>query len=322
MGSAAPVEGLPGRRVALPQRVVGLAVQTADRLPLVEDRAQPVAGGFPLRRVGGQILGLGGQRLLAGGLGGPMLVAPGAVGGRGRFGALGNAGKPGGQRVDVAEHVARRQRFGQAGGGGFDLACIAGTGRQPLFHQRDLGAQVIESPAEMGERGFGVAGLPGPDDPLAGRADQPYRSVVVDASESVRIVGQRSGDRVRVGTGSRSGPGARSRTRDRPGFVVWLVRRHELTSPTLRAVIGRAPAARCGAVNCTCGRSRRGTPVWTSPVLKQLVGRCVPSWRCSCGAPAASGSRRQPQLPLVVETIHGSHEDRCWCLERRTPHTP
>src|SRR4029077_7520027 len=31
--SAAPVEGFPRSRVTLPQRVVGLAVQTADRLP-------------------------------------------------------------------------------------------------------------------------------------------------------------------------------------------------------------------------------------------------------------------------------------------------
>jgi hypothetical protein len=30
---------------------------------------------------------------------------------------------------------------------------------------------------------------------------------------------------------------------------VWLFRRHELPSPTLRAVIGRAPAAHCGAVD-------------------------------------------------------------------------
>jgi hypothetical protein len=30
---------------------------------------------------------------------------------------------------------------------------------------------------------------------------------------------------------------------------VWLVRHHELPLPTLRAVVGRAPAAHCGAVD-------------------------------------------------------------------------
>ena len=147
------------------------------------------------------------------------------------------------------------QRFGQPGRGGSDLARVAGARSQPLFHQGDLGAQVVESPAEMDERGFGVAGLPGPDDPLAGRGDQPYRPVGVDASESVRIVGQRPWDWVRVGTGCWFGPGPGSRPWDGTGFVVWLFRRHELPSPTLRAAIGRAPAAHRGAVNCTRGSS-------------------------------------------------------------------
>ena len=80
MRTAAAVERLAGRRVALPQRVVGLAVQAGDRAPLVEDLAQPVARGLPLRRVGGELLGLGGQRFLARGLRGAVLVALGLLG--------------------------------------------------------------------------------------------------------------------------------------------------------------------------------------------------------------------------------------------------
>ena len=255
MRSAAPVEGLPRSRVTLPQRVVGLAVQTADRLPFVEDRPQPISRGFPLRRGVGQLLGFGGQRLLAGRLSRALLVATRTIGGGDSFGPLTNAGKPGRQRIDIAEHIRRRQRLGQPGRGGLDLARVAGARSQPLFHQRDLGGQVVESQTEMGERGFRIAGLPGPDDPLAGRADQPYRSVGVDASESVWIVGQRARHGVRVGTGCWLRPGPRSRPWGGPGFVVWLFRRHRLPSPTLRAVIGHAPAAHCGAVNCTRGES-------------------------------------------------------------------
>ena len=160
MRSAPPVECLPRRRIALPQRVVGFAVQAADRLPFVKDRAQPVAGNLPLRGGVGQFLGFGGQRLFAGGLGRAMLVATSAFGGGGGIGVLGDAGEPGGQRVDIAEHVRGRQRFGQRCRGGFDLARIAGAGGQSLLEQRDLGAQVVEPPPEMGECRFGVAGLP------------------------------------------------------------------------------------------------------------------------------------------------------------------
>src|SRR5258708_4322860 len=119
-----------------------------------------------------------------------MLVAPGAIGGDGGVGLLEKARQPAGERVDVARNEGRAQRWGQRRWVGFDLARIAAPGRQPLLHQRDLGAQVIESPAEMGERGFTVAGLPGADDAFAGRADQPYRPVVVDASELVWIAGR------------------------------------------------------------------------------------------------------------------------------------
>ena len=58
--------------------------------------------------------------------------------------------------------------------------------------------------------------------------------------------------RVRVGAGRWFGPGPRSRPRGGPGLVVWLVRRHELPLPTLRAVTGRASAAHCGAVDTRC----------------------------------------------------------------------
>ncbi|CQD22502.1 putative alanine rich protein [Mycolicibacterium conceptionense] len=39
--------------------------------------------------------------------------------------------------------------------------------------------QIIEAPAEVGERRFGIAGLPRADDAFTGSADQPDRAVVV-----------------------------------------------------------------------------------------------------------------------------------------------
>ena len=51
--------------------------------------------------------------------------------------------------------------------------------------------QVVEAPAEVRERGLGVARLPGPDDAFTGAGDQPDRAVGVDAAEPVRIARRR-----------------------------------------------------------------------------------------------------------------------------------
>jgi hypothetical protein len=63
--SLAAVERLTRLGEPLPQQLVGLAVDAADRAPLVEDRLEPVARLLPLRRLGRQRLGLRGQGLLA-----------------------------------------------------------------------------------------------------------------------------------------------------------------------------------------------------------------------------------------------------------------
>jgi hypothetical protein len=125
MRAAAPVEVLPGRRVTLPQRIIGLAVQPADGPPLFEDFAQPIARRLPLVRIHGQILGFRRQRLLAGGLSGAELVALGPLRLGGFVGVLDDRGQACGERVDVTEHVRLRQGFGECGGGRLDLARIA-----------------------------------------------------------------------------------------------------------------------------------------------------------------------------------------------------
>ena len=73
---------------------------------------------------------------------------------------LDDRGEAGGERIDVAEDVRLGQALGQRGRGRLDLAGIAGAGLQAALHQRHLGMQVIEAPAEMREGGFGVACLP------------------------------------------------------------------------------------------------------------------------------------------------------------------
>ena len=125
--TAASVERLARRRVPLPQRVVGLAVDAADRLPLVEDGAHPVTGGLPLRRRGGQLLGLDGERLLASRLLGAELLALGLLLLRGAVGLRDDRGQPLGQRIDIAEHVRLGQALGQGHRRGADLARVAGT---------------------------------------------------------------------------------------------------------------------------------------------------------------------------------------------------
>ena len=101
---AAPLaERVARRREPLPQRVVGLAVDALDLLPLLDDRAQPVAGHLPRRRALGDLLGLGDQRLLGGDRVGAGLLARGL--------RLAGPGVGGGQhRVEAGVERGRGRR--------------------------------------------------------------------------------------------------------------------------------------------------------------------------------------------------------------------
>src|SRR3712207_8177227 len=100
--AAASAEGVPGGGEPRPQRLVGLAVDAADRLPLLDDRLQPVTACLPRRRLGGDLLRLGGQRLLAGDLGGTRRGLLGPVVGRGGARGLQHGPGPPGEAVEVA----------------------------------------------------------------------------------------------------------------------------------------------------------------------------------------------------------------------------
>src|SRR5690606_35773165 len=126
---AAPaVERLARLGVALPQRVVDLAVDPADGLPLLEDLAQSVARLLPLGGLGGDLLGLGTQRFLALGVlvAGALLLLPGVRGGF--LGMFGDGPQALRQRLDVADDGGGGQRFGEADRLGLGLAGIGARG--------------------------------------------------------------------------------------------------------------------------------------------------------------------------------------------------
>ena len=107
MRSTAPVEGVPGRRVSLPQCVVGLAIQAANRAPLLNDGPHPVPSRLPLGRVGREVLGLDGQGLFADGLRRALFVAVGPFGPGRLRGSLVDLLESSCQGVDIAQYICR-----------------------------------------------------------------------------------------------------------------------------------------------------------------------------------------------------------------------
>src|SRR5690606_32262399 len=129
--SAAPVERLARLREPLPQLLVGLAVDAADGAPLVEDRLEPVARLLPLRGLGGELLGLGGQRLLARDGRAAVRVA-GRPGGLDRGLRLGDElVEPGAQPGEVADHGGLVQPVPDALGAVERVLRVAAARREP-----------------------------------------------------------------------------------------------------------------------------------------------------------------------------------------------
>ena len=64
MGASTAVEGVAGAGVALPQGIVGLAINALNLLPLLQDRADAVTGGLPLGGVFGNLFCFRRQLLL------------------------------------------------------------------------------------------------------------------------------------------------------------------------------------------------------------------------------------------------------------------
>ena len=64
MGTTTAVKRITGAGVALPQGIIGLAVDAADLLPLLQDGADTVTGGLPLGGVRSYLLRFSGQLFL------------------------------------------------------------------------------------------------------------------------------------------------------------------------------------------------------------------------------------------------------------------
>src|SRR5699024_946888 len=81
VGTTPAVEGVTGAGVTLPQLIIGFAFTAVDGLPLIQDGADAVAGDLPVGGVLRDVLGLGGQGLLAGDglLAALRLLLPGAL---------------------------------------------------------------------------------------------------------------------------------------------------------------------------------------------------------------------------------------------------
>ncbi len=210
MGATTTVERLPGLREPLPQRVVGLPVESAQRLPLVEDLAQTVAGGLPLCRFVPELLGLGGERFLAGRLllTGLVLLLLRLC--RGLLGAFHDRRQSRAERVDVADDGRGRQGLGECLGGRPGLLGVARAGRETSLEQGHLGREIVVAAAEVGEAFGGVARLPGADLSFPVSGLHPGGTVVVDAAEQARIAGGggvRGMRRGRTGLGGAGGLG-------------------------------------------------------------------------------------------------------------------
>jgi hypothetical protein len=221
----APAEAVPGRREPRPQRLVGLAVDPADRLPLLDDRLEPVAGGLPRRRLGGDLLRLGGQRLLAGDLRGARGGLLGAGLGGGLVGGADHGTGPGGQTFEVSDGGRAGDVVGQRLRLLLQLARVAGVRLEARLEQPDLGGQVGVAAGVVRQPLGRLAGLPAAHRPLAlGRAHvdgavlvdpAPAGRVLDDLLDGGRNSGRRRRRRVRCGTGhDRRGGGRRGAGRD------------------------------------------------------------------------------------------------------------
>ena len=197
---AAPtVERVPRLGEPLPELFVGLAVDALDRLPLVQDLAQPVARGLPLRRLGRDLLGLVDQRLFVRDGLGPGRLPGRLAGGHGLLGPHDQVVDPGGKRREVTDDGGVRERVPQMLGRGQCLLRIAVAGLQSGVEQFALGAQVVEPPCEVGEALGRFARLPRTHGAFAVGRSHVDGAVRVDPTPPVRMLFR--GRRCRRGDG-------------------------------------------------------------------------------------------------------------------------
>ena len=143
MGAATAVEGVAGAGVALPQGIIGLAVNALDLLPLFQDGANAVAGGLPFGGVFSDLfcfrrqLFLGSNSFLAAALLiGLRLLA-------GFYRVLNDGDKAAVKGRNITDDRSGRQGVAQLRCGLLDASGLAGVGAQASLEQFDFGGEIV-----------------------------------------------------------------------------------------------------------------------------------------------------------------------------------
>ena len=288
----------PRGREPLPQLVVGGAVDARERLPLVEETAQPVGAGPPVA-AGGERLGLGDDLLLGGlGLDGALRLL-GLAG-------LALQGDHRAERVEAPDEraeVADGVGLGDLGGDGLDrLGGLLGRHHarpDPLLEQLDLEGQRLEALGEEGHGLFGRArGVLAHRAFAVGRPDVDG-AVVVDPSPLVARLWRAhtpSSLRHRFLEGiTLEGVPANAR----PDAIPMRLRDLPMDSLS-QVLIAGFPAGPWGT-NCYVVATAPGTECVSS----------TPAWRRPRASPRWSAQHRLK--PVSVLVTHG-HVDHMWCV--------
>jgi hypothetical protein len=149
MRAASPGEGVPSLGEAAPQCLVGFAVYALDRLPLIQDGAQPVAAGFPLGGLGADLLGLLRQLLLPGGCSRSGLLSGRLRAGEAVLGASLQVVQQSGEPDEVAHGGRLDDVIAQGPNPGQRLFGVSYSRRQPGLEQFRFGEQVVEAAREV-----------------------------------------------------------------------------------------------------------------------------------------------------------------------------
>ena len=315
MRAAAAVERLAGLGEALPQQLVGLLVDPAHGAPLVEDRLEAVARLLPLRGLDGQRLGLRGERLLARHGRRPGRVPLGALGPDGLLGPHDDAVEQAGQARDVADDVGLAQALAQGARARQRLPGIAAARLEPGGQQLDLGEHVVEPARVVREPFLGLAGLPAADRPLAVGRAHVDGAVGVHAAPP-RGLGARRGHGVdgRGGRGHGNGVVAGVRVvRDgaRGGLVVLGLVRDGLGDRGRLGGAGRTRADGSGRDRPRRRRARRRRPARPRgpPVARDLACAAPRPAGVPGGGPGRAAAARATSAGVVLV-----HDGRLACV--------
>ena len=203
VGAPPAAERVPGGCEALPERLVGLPVDALDRLPLLDDRLEPVAVAFHCVESAAICSASAASASLRAICAGRAAAFSARDSAAAESAAVDHRPGPRGQAVEVADRRGGRDRLGEALRLVLDLAGVAGVRLQPRLEQRHLGGQVVVPAPVVGQPGGRLAGLPGADGALAVGGAHVDGAVLVDPAPLAGVAdlggGHLDGRRARAG---------------------------------------------------------------------------------------------------------------------------